>query len=132
MSTTTSPLASAAIVTFIPTIDVARAKHFYAEILGLSLVAEDPFAMTFDANGISLRVTPVQELQPYPFTVLGWWVADAPATVDELAVRGVVFERYPGMEQDERGLWSPPGSRVQVGWFKDPDGNTLSITAFCA
>ena len=125
-------LDAAKIVAFLPTLDFERARPFFADALGLPLVAEDAYALTFNANGTTLRVTLVESLAAHPFTVLGWWVDDVPGTVDRLAQRGVVFERYPSMEQDERGLWAPPGSRVQVAWFKDPDGNTLSITGFAS
>ena len=125
-------LDTANIVAFLPTLDFDRSCPFFADTLGLPLVAEDPYALTFNANGTTLRVTLVESLEAHPFTVLGWWVDDVPATVDQLVDRGVTFERYPTMEQDERGLWMPPGSRVQVAWFKDPDGNTLSITGFAS
>ena len=125
-------LADAKLVGFIPTTDFDRCRGFFVDVLGLRLVAEDPFAMTFDANGSSLRVSKVAEFTPQPFTIAGWWVDDAATTADALAGKGVTFERYQGMEQDARGLWSPPGGRVQVGWFKDTDGNTLSITGFVA
>ena len=118
------------LVAFIPTLDPDAARTFYRDVLGLKLVAEDDFAITFSANGTSLRVTRVPELTPHPFTALGWWVDDAPAAVDALVAAGVTMNRYPDMEQDDRGLWQPPGGRVQVGWFKDPDGNTLSVTGF--
>ncbi|HEY7372131.1 MAG TPA: VOC family protein [Polyangia bacterium] len=69
----------------------------------------------------------VEQFTPHPFTALGWEVPDIDAAVAELGRRAVRFERYPGMEQDDRGIWrSPSGARV--AWFKDPDGNTLSIT----
>jgi catechol 2,3-dioxygenase-like lactoylglutathione lyase family enzyme len=120
------------LVAVLPTTDPARAKTFFSDVLGLKLVVEDPFALTYDAGGTSLRVTKVEELTPHPFTVLGWWVDDLPGTVAALAAAGVALERYPGMEQDAAGLWAPPGSRVQVGWFKNPDGNTLSVTGSVA
>ena len=123
-------LGSSNLVGFVPTTDPDRAEAFYSEVVGLKKVVRDPMAITYDANGTTLRVTVVRELTPQPFTVLGWWVDDPVAAVDALAERGVVFERYPGMEQDDRGLWRPPGSRVAVAWFKDPDGNTLSVTGF--
>ncbi len=104
-----------------------EARTFYQETLGLALVSQDPFAAVFDANGTTLRLSRVEELTPQPFAVLGWSVPDLEAAVDALKARGVEFERYPGMEQDERGLWQAPGG-PRIAWFRDPDGNTLSLT----
>ncbi len=114
---------------FVATRDTARAKAFYGGILGLRLVSEDDFAAVFDANGTTLRVTAVPELTPAPYTVLGWQVSDVAAAVKDLTRAGITFERYEGMSQDADGIWiSPGGSRV--AWFKDPDGNTLSLSEF--
>jgi len=112
---------------FLATRDSARARRFYADVLGLRLVSDDPYALVFDAAGTVLRVQKVDELEPRPFTVLGWRVANIEATVDALVARGVRFERYHGMDQDARGVWRTPGG-ARVAWFKDPDGNTLSLT----
>ena len=123
-------LGTSDLVAFVPTRDPARARRFYEETLGLRLLAEDPFALVFDANGVALRivnVAGVPDFAPAPYTILGWDVADVESTVRELAGRGVTFARFPGMEQDALGIWrSPSGARV--AWFKDPDGNTLSVT----
>ena len=117
------------IVAFVGTRHAARARAFYRDTLGLRMVSEDGFALEFDAAGTMLRVSIVPELTPARYTVLGWEVADIAATAGALAKAGVRFERYPGMVQDELGVWnSPSGSRV--AWFKDPDGNTLSISEF--
>lgn len=116
-------------IAFVSTADGERARAFYEEALGLRLVADEGFALVFDLAGVMLRVTRVDELRPQPFAVLGWRVADAEATARELAGRGVVFERYPGLDQDDLGLWrSPSGARI--AWFRDPDGNVLSLTEF--
>jgi len=83
----------------------------------------------FDANGTMLRVQKVREVVPAGYTILGWDVDDVGATVGKLSKEGVGFERYDGLPQDEKGIWTTPdGSRV--AWFKDPDGNTLSLTQF--
>jgi catechol 2,3-dioxygenase-like lactoylglutathione lyase family enzyme len=121
-------LASENIIGFVPITDAARAKSFYAEKLGLKFVSEDSFAVVFDANGTMLRLTRVHELKPQAFTILGWQVSDIVATVQRLQAAGVTFERYGGfMQQDELGIWNAPGG-TRVGWFKDPDGNTLSVS----
>jgi hypothetical protein len=64
-------------------------------------------------------------------TVLGWHVADIDEAVKGLVARGVIFEIFVGMPQDELGIWASP-SGEKVAWFKDPDGNNLSLTQFAA
>ncbi len=120
-------LGSQKLVAFVATRDPSRAKAFYRDTLGLSLVSEDEFALVFDAAGTMLRVTPVQELEAAQYTVLGWRVRDIVRTAKGLQKAHVMVERYPGMQQDELGIWNAPGG-ARVAWFKDPDGNTLSIT----
>jgi predicted enzyme related to lactoylglutathione lyase len=120
-------LGSAALVAFVATSDVPRAKTFYAEVLGLELRRDDGFALVFDAHGTTLRVTKVGAVAVAPYTALGWEVPDASATVAALVKRGVQLERFDGMDQDEQGIWTSPGGDL-VAWFKDPDGNTLSVT----
>lgn len=112
---------------FVATATPSLAKAFYGETLGLRLIGEDPYALVFDANGTMLRVQCVSAVTPAPYTVLGWQVADIAATVDALREAGVRFDRHEGMTQDDRGIWSSP-SGARVAWFKDPAGNTLSIT----
>ncbi|HXK06377.1 MAG TPA: VOC family protein [Verrucomicrobiae bacterium] len=115
------------IVGFVNIVDVARAKAFYRDTLGLRLVSEEPpFALVFDANGIMLRLGMAKELPPARGTVLGWQVPDIRAAVLELAQAGVRFERYEKMKQDELGIWTAP-TGAKVAWFKDPDGNILSV-----
>lgn len=117
------------LIAFVATRDADRAKKFYGDTLGLSLVSDEaPFALVFDANGTMLRVTPVKELSPAGYTVLGWQVPDIFAAAKALGKAGVPFERYEGLQQDELGVWTVPGGAAKVAWFKDPDGNTLSIS----
>jgi catechol 2,3-dioxygenase-like lactoylglutathione lyase family enzyme len=122
-------LKNAKIMTFVGTLDAARAKAFYRDTLGLTLVEENSFALVFDVNGIMLRVTNVRELKPAQYTVLGWEVPDITASVKQLAAAGIAFSRFPGMEQDADGIWTAPGG-ARIAWFQDPDGNTLSLTQF--
>lgn len=121
------PLTTSPLVAFVPTVDTPRAREFYCGTLGLRLVEETPFALVLDAARTTLRVTPVAELKPASYTVLGWTVDGITATVRELAGRGVQMLRYPGMQQDSDGVWRAP-SGARVVWFCDPDGNTLSLT----
>jgi catechol 2,3-dioxygenase-like lactoylglutathione lyase family enzyme len=116
------------IIAFVPIVNLAKATSFYRDTLGLRLVQDEaPFALVFDANGIMLRLTPVGELSPAPWTVLGWEVAEIKNAVRELTSSGVRFERYEQMKQDEHGIWTSP-TGAMVAWFKDPDGNVLSIS----
>ena len=123
-------LGGAPFMAFVPVRDLAAARAFYGGTLGLPVIDENPFAVVLNAGGTLLRLTEVTDLQPQPFTIAGWEVADIGAAVDALARRGVSFTRYEGMEhQDEKGIWTTPGGD-RVAWFKDPDGNTLSLTSF--
>ena len=122
-------LNSSNVVAFVATSRPDEAKSFYEEALGLRLLTDDAFAVVFDANGVMLRVQKVQENTPPPYTVLGWDVIDIRVTVEELSGRGVRFERYEWLGQDEAGVWAAP-SGARIAWFKDPDGNTLSLTQF--
>ena len=126
-----SILGGSKLVAFVPTIDPARARAFYEDVLGLRLVEDaKPFALVFDANGTMLRVATVRELQPDPFTVLGWDVASIETTVTQLTAAGIEFMRFPGMNDTNLlGIWTAP-SGARVAWFKDPDGNVLSVTQF--
>jgi catechol 2,3-dioxygenase-like lactoylglutathione lyase family enzyme len=119
-------LAHADVIAFVATTDLARARAFYEGVLGLPLVEDDGFAVAFDAAGTMLRVTGVREVKPAPYTVLGWAVPDAAAAVRDLAAVGVSTLHFDGFPQDELGIWTAP-TGARVAWFKDPDGNTLSV-----
>ncbi len=117
-------------VGFIPTANAEAARAFYEGTLGLQFVADEPFALVFrlgPVDGPMLRVVRTGKFTPVSFTVFGWEVTAMESTVDELTAKGVTFERYSYFEQDERGIWHAPG-RAKIAWFKDPDGNTLSIS----
>lgn len=119
-------LGAAQVVAFVPTKNFKPARAFYENTLGLPLLGADDFALLFELNGTRIRVAKVDHFEPAPFTILGWRVTDVKQTVSSLAKRGAVFERFPGMEQDESGVWTAP-SGAHVAWFKDPDGNVLSV-----
>ena len=120
-------LGSAKLMAFVTVSDAARAKAFYRKVLGLKLAGEDGFALVFDVGGTMLRVAIAPKLTVAPYTVAGWQVEDAKATVRKLTRKGVTFERFKGMPQDELGVWTSP-SGAKVAWFKDPDGNLLSVS----
>ena len=114
------------IVAFVPTKDTERARAFYEGVLGLRFVNDDGFALVFDANGIMVRVVRTP-FTPAQFTILGWQVKEIEKVVAGLQVSGVKFERFGFFEQDELGIWTAPGGG-KVAWFKDPDGNVLSVS----
>jgi catechol 2,3-dioxygenase-like lactoylglutathione lyase family enzyme len=120
-------LANSTLVAFSATTDATRARAFYEGMLGLQFVSEDDFAIVYDVNGMSLRIQKVAHIQPQPFTVLGWSVASIDTTASQLAAKGVVFERYPSLAQDPRGIWQSP-SGAKIAWLKDPDGSIISLT----
>jgi catechol 2,3-dioxygenase-like lactoylglutathione lyase family enzyme len=126
-----SILGASKIVAFVPVTDPAKARAFYEGVLGLRLVEDEkPFALVFDANGTMLRVTPVGDHKPAPFTILGWDVEAIEATVDQLTAAGVVFLRFPGLnDTGPSPIWTAPGG-ARIAWFRDPDKNVLSVTQF--
>ena len=120
-------LASNKIVGFVATKDYKKARNFHETILGIEFVNQDPFALEFKAGGNIIRISKVDDFTPMPFTVLGWQVDNIQKIVQGLTERGVTFERYSFLKQDDLGIWdAPEGARV--AWFKDPDGNLLSVS----
>ncbi|MGB7823743.1 MAG: VOC family protein [Candidatus Sulfotelmatobacter sp.] len=124
-------LGSTNIVAFVPTKDAGKARAFYEGVLGLRFVKDDGFAMVLDANGIMMRVARVPRFTPAQFTILGWEVADIGKMVVGLQEKGVHCEKFGFFEQDELGIWTAP-TGDKVAWFKDPDGNVLSISQHVA
>ncbi len=125
-----SSISSAEVITFLATTKPEDSRRFYENILGLQFVADEPSALVFDANATMLRISKVKEFNPAPFTVLGWSVSDILFEVAALEKK-VTFERYDGVPQDERGICTYSDG-TKVAWFKDPDGNTLSLTQFAS
>jgi len=115
-------------VGFLVTCDREKAKHFYLETLGLAFDYEDEFALVLRCGSNPVRISEMQNFQPQPFTVLGWEVTDIEDRVRALVSLGVELIRYPGLEQDELGLWQAPGSNARICWFHDPDQNLLSLS----
>jgi catechol 2,3-dioxygenase-like lactoylglutathione lyase family enzyme len=121
-------LANSKAVAFASAMDLDRARAFYEGVLGLKVIEQDVFAVLCEAGGVKVRISKVPLVTPQAYTVLGFDVADIDAVVDGLSAKGVAFERYPffGPAQDSRGVWTAP-SATKVAWFKDPDGNLLSV-----
>ena len=122
-------LVSGKMVGFVITTDYDKARAFYEGKLGFEFVSLDQFALVFNAGGHHIRISKVQSFTPLQSTILGWEVADVSAMVDWLATRGVETEKYPFVEDKERGIWNSP-SGAKVAWFKDPDGNVLSVSQY--
>ncbi|MGO8793941.1 MAG: VOC family protein [Candidatus Sulfotelmatobacter sp.] len=121
-------LGSVNIVAFVPTQDPVKARAFYEGVLGLRFVKDDGFALVLDANGIMVRVAKVQpDFKPAQFTILGWQINNIEDLAARLQEKGVHFERFGFFEQDALGIWTAP-TGDKVAWFKDPDGNILSIS----
>ncbi|MFI7599329.1 VOC family protein [Actinoplanes sp. NPDC049681] len=122
-------LGSAAPIAFLPSLDLDRSRHFFADRLGLTVEEITPFACVLRVGTTMLRVTKVDQLRVQPFTVFGWEVPDIHSAVAGLSENDVECLRYDGIDQDDAGVWTTPGGD-RIAWFSDPDGNTLSLTQF--
>jgi catechol 2,3-dioxygenase-like lactoylglutathione lyase family enzyme len=115
-------------VAFINVSNRDHALKFYRDALGLVLRSSDDFGDFIQLDGGLLRLTVLPDFRPGPHPVLGWNVHDIRSAVETMRTRGVEFTIYPGMGQDELGIWTGPDGHVQVAWFADPDGNVLSLS----
>ncbi len=102
--------------------------EFYTKNMGLELVEDGEYALVFKLKSLELRISKVPAFNPHPFTVLDWMVEDLDVAMNLLERKGVTFEIFKGMGQDERGVWQVPNGKTKIAWFKDPDGNVLSIS----
>jgi catechol 2,3-dioxygenase-like lactoylglutathione lyase family enzyme len=119
-------LDSGKMVGFVPTKDYDKARAFYEGKLGFEFVSLDQFALVMSVGGHKIRIAKVPNFTPLQGTILGWEVKDIEAVVTWLSGRGVTTEKYPFVEDRELGIWAAPGGD-KVAWFKDPDGNILSV-----
>jgi catechol 2,3-dioxygenase-like lactoylglutathione lyase family enzyme len=117
------------LVAFLATTQPEKSRAYYCEVLGLRFEEDSPFALVFRAANATLRIQKVQAFTPLPFTALGWKVEDVRGMAKLLLAKGVKIERFEGMTQDDLGVWLSP-SGAKICWFKDPDGNVLSLTQF--
>jgi catechol 2,3-dioxygenase-like lactoylglutathione lyase family enzyme len=120
-------LGSTNIVAFVPITDGERTRAFYEGVLGLKFIKDDGFALVFDANGIMVRAAKMKEVTPAQGTILGWQVTGIENVVRGIRSKGVKFEIFGFFKQDELGIWTAP-TGDKVAWFKDPDGNMLSVS----
>lgn len=124
-------LTDAKLVAFAATTHGSRAADFYTSVLGLTVRYEDDFALSLESGGVELRLQKVERFTPQPFTTLGWQVANVRDVVRRLQRHGVNPERYSWLTQDAAGVWQAPSGAL-VAWFKDPDGNLLSVAQYPA
>ena len=120
-------LASAKIVGFIPTRDYDKARAFYEGKLEFEFVSHGQFALVLRVGGHQIRVVKMPNFTPLQGTILGWEVTNIESIVDWLQDRGVATEKYSFVSDQVRGIWSTP-TGDKVAWFKDPDGNVLSVS----
>lgn len=120
-------LNKARIIAFVPIRESSRSRAFYEGMLGLRFVSDDQFALVMDSNGIMVRLAKAPNFTPAGFTVMGWEVSAIEQSVAGLKKKGVNFEIFPGLPQDANGVWTTPNGD-KVAWFKDPDGNILSVS----
>ena len=120
-------LASAKLVGFVPTKDYEQARAFYEGKLGFQFVSLDQYALVVNAGGHKIRIAKVPNFTPLQGTILGWEVKEIETVVTWLRDRGVTLEKYPFVQDRELGIWTTP-SGDKVAWFKDPDGNILSVS----
>ena len=106
--------------------DVDAARRFYGDTLGLETSEEHGMLTLHLAGGCDVLVYPKPDHAPAPFTILNFAVDDIEAAVEELAGRGVRFERYDGFDHDERGIVRAEGG-PPIAWFTDPSGNILAV-----
>jgi catechol 2,3-dioxygenase-like lactoylglutathione lyase family enzyme len=120
-------LASGTLMGFVPTSDYGRARHFYEGQLGLEFVSLDQFALEMKVGGHLIRISKAPSVTPSQGTILGWEVGNIEAVAMWLEQQGVTLEKLPFAQDRKLGIWTAPNGD-RVAWFKDPDGNTLSIS----
>jgi catechol 2,3-dioxygenase-like lactoylglutathione lyase family enzyme len=105
--------------------DLAAARRFYGETLGLEVSEENELLTLHLAGDRPTMIYPKPDFEPATYTILNFPVEDVEAAVDELTSRGVEFEKYDGFGQDEKGIARDAGP--PIAWFKDPAGNILAV-----
>jgi len=119
-------LAQGKMVGFVPTKDYEKARAFYEGKLGFDFISLDQYALVMSVGGHKIRIAKVPNFTPLQGTILGWEIQDIQAVASWLRDRGVTLEKYPFVQDRDLGIWTTP-SGDKVAWFKDPDGNILSI-----
>lgn len=120
-------IAAGKLIGFVPARDAQRSRDFYEGKLGLQFVSDDQYALVMRSGENMVRIAKGADFVPAQYTVMGWEVQDVEAAVKWLNARGVKFEKYPFVEDKVLGIWTTPNGD-KVAWFKDPDGNVLSLS----
>jgi catechol 2,3-dioxygenase-like lactoylglutathione lyase family enzyme len=120
-------LSAGKMIGFIPTMDYDKARVFYELKLGFEFVSLDQYAMVMKIAGHMVRIVKLAKFTPLQGTILGWGVENIEAVAAWLQHQGVATEKYPFVQNRELGIWTTP-SGDKVAWFKDPDGNVLSVS----
>jgi catechol 2,3-dioxygenase-like lactoylglutathione lyase family enzyme len=119
-------LASGKMVGFIPTKDYEKARAFYEGKLGFEFISLGEYALVMSIGGHKIRIAKIPNFTPLQGTILGWEVENIAAVVAWLRDKGVATEKFPFVQDHELGIWTAP-TGDKVAWFKDPDGNILSV-----
>ena len=120
-------LSAAKMMGFVPTKDYEKARAFYEGKLGCQFVSLDQYALAVRIGGHMVRISKLPNFTPVQATILGWEVQNIEEVAQWLKERGVVTEKFPFVQDKDLGIWTAPNGE-KVAWFKDPDGNTLSIS----
>ena len=120
-------LASGKMVGFLFTKYYDQSRAFFEDKLGFQFASVDQYGLVMRAGGTPIRISRIPNFTPAQGTVLGWEVQNIEAVVTWLKDRGVTFEKYPFVQDRELGIWTTP-TGDKVAWFKDPDGNVLSVS----
>lgn len=105
--------------------DIEKARSFYEGTLGVDVSENNGLLWLRVAGGSEVLVYPKADHAPASFTVLNFQVEAIDAAVDDLSSRGIRFERYEGLDADEKGIFR--GAGPNIAWFTDPSGNILSV-----
>lgn len=120
-------LTTARMVGFVPTSDYEKARSFYEGKLGFQFLSLDQYALVMKVGGHMVRISKIPDFTPRQGTILGWEVENIESAASWLRDRGVTLEKYPFVQDRELGIWTTPTGE-KVAWFKDPDGNILSVS----
>lgn len=113
-------------MTFIQTAKHQEALDFYQDVLGLPMIDDAGHAFIFRAHNTELLLTKVKKFEATNYTVFGWKVNDINEIIKTLTDAGVQFIQFKHLKQTPEGIWKAQNGS-QIAWFKDPDGNVLSI-----
>jgi len=115
-------------IAFIYVVDRKRALEFYQGVLGFKIRDSDDYGDNISLHNALLRLTVIPDHKPSQHPVVGWETTEIETVARTLADRGVAFAKFPGMEQDDLGIWTSPDGKAKLAFFSDPDGNMLMVS----